>query len=88
MCLLATKKKDRNIIVNAVLLCLIAINVAEVGVQWKIINICFIDNGDTILTAFISAIQLSESNLAFAATFLATMEYILADGLLVSMLLV
>ena len=61
------------------------VTLANLAVNWAALVGIFVKNSDTLLSEFIY-IEIGDAPLALAATVLQNVGYILADGLLVSVL--
>ena len=83
----ASKKKNRSIVVTCVLLVSFAIGIANLAIQWKTMTFCFIDNGQSMLSAFICSLNLNESGYALAILISNNMQNVIADILVVMSIL-
>ena len=79
----ASKKKDRSIVVTCALLILFATTPVDLALYWKIMNVCFIDNGQSMLTTFTCSVNIQDSVYSLVVVILGYFQYIVADGLLV-----
>ena len=83
----AIKKKDKSIIVTCALLVLLATSIANLAIQWKLINLCFIYNGQSMLSAFTCGINGFGTGYSMASAIFIDLQCIIADGLLVMFIL-
>ena len=84
----ASKKKDKSIIVTCALLVMFVTSIANLAVQWKVTNLCFIENGQSILSAFICNTNAGQTGYQLAVGILSDLQFSIADGLLVMSILV
>ena len=80
----ARKKNSRSIFVTCSLFFFFATNIANLALNWKQMNICFIENGQSTLSAFIYNIRLDNSGYTLAIVILTCMQNVIADTLLVT----
>ena len=62
---------------------LFSTSIANLALQWKLTNVCFIDNGQSMLSAFTCNINLETTGYSLAANILGYVQCTIADGLLV-----
>ena len=76
-------KKDRSIVVTCALLVSFSTSIANMALQWKTTNLCFIDNAQSMLATYTCSVYSQGEGYDFVVVILSYLQYIVADSLLV-----